>query len=226
MRQVTKEIADYIYRDYEVLKLGRVKQKDILFKTIQSDVENDFGTKITSATLVPYVYYTIEEVKKRRKKYNRKYMESEKGKETIKNYVNSERYKELMKDYYQRRKEARKIYYPKNKKRLNLKQKRYYQRHKAKNPGYAEFLDSIKKFENKIIIDSINPDNTFLKVLLTIRKSDHPLKGKEIAKDTGLKSVKGELKVLTAHKLIEHSTRLKYDASESGIAYLKTTGFI
>lgn len=71
-KKVTSEIADYISKDFEVLRMNGFKTEEA-FKTIQSDVSDEFDVNVSRASVGDYAYKTYDEVKAKLKEHDRKY---------------------------------------------------------------------------------------------------------------------------------------------------------
>jgi hypothetical protein len=69
-RIVTKEIADYIYKSYEALRLDKVKPEKVL-ELIRSDIEEGFGVRIGLGTIEDYSHQTFDKFKKCQREYQK-----------------------------------------------------------------------------------------------------------------------------------------------------------
>lgn len=112
------------------------------------------------------------------------------------------------------------------KRKRNYIEKRRIKEGGVANSDYYEFLDSMKGFENEEVTLSINPTNSYVKVLLTLSNYDYPVKGKKLAKDIGVVGVREELKALKKHGLIERPVQIKFIISRKGRKYLKKGGIL
>ena len=147
-RLVTREIADTIYKIFEVLRILDGLEQKKAYEKIQSDIFDEFGIEISTGTISFYCYQTFDEVRG----YQKNYSHSEIGKETRRLYRQTESCKESHRRYdrSEKGKISRKKYLEseKGKKSQRKAQEKYSQTEKYKDT-VERYLQKLTKSRNE-----------------------------------------------------------------------------